>query len=222
MTSAMNDDDSQPIIYYLDDSPDGRRDLAIQLRALFSSDFAVRELPLEQDVVVYVQMLEGLPVAGIFIDQNLDETGEITGYSGVKLASYLRTLYQEMPIYIVTGHPIEGELESEEAGNADSVVAKRELILDSARAAKFRKQFLRRVAQYEKALSHRQQRFRGLLAKKFNEGLDPIEAAELETLRLNHEMPTDEAEDAATAAVSAKIEEISDLLRKVAELRENE
>lgn len=214
------DEEEKPIIYYLDDTEEGRRDLQMQLRSLFEADFKVLEMPLSQAVEEYTKLLADQPIAGIFIDQNLDETGEIAGYTGVKLVGYLRAIFTKLPIYLVTGHLIQGELESEEAGDADLVVSKGELVTDSPTSLRFRRQFLRRVEQYEKALRDTQLRFRGLLSKKFGEGLSPEEKSEYDALRVTREIATDEAEGQSAKAVNDQIDKIADLLRRVDQIKE--
>lgn len=214
------EDDEKPIIYFLDDTLEGRRDLEMQLRSLFVENFRVVEIPLKRAVEDYVVFLADHDVAGIFIDQNLDETGEVTGYTGVKLSGYLRTIFPKLPIYLVTGHLIQGELESEAAGDADSVIAKSDLITDSPKSLKFRRQFLRRVEQYDEALTATQQRFRVLLGKKFGSGMSSEEAEEYESLRLSRELATDAAEDKATAAVSEQLNKIDVLLQRVREIKQ--
>ncbi|MCW1925810.1 hypothetical protein OKA05_24845 [Luteolibacter arcticus] len=209
----------KPIIYYLDDIPEGRRDLRMQLRALFEPDFEVQELPLEQDIGRYLDHIHDLPVAAIFIDQNLDESGEISGYTGVRLASFLRGILPELPLYLVTAHPIQGELESEEAGNAEAVVAKTSLLLDSPTSLRFRRQFLRDVGRYHDALSSDQQRFRDLLPRKLRGELQADELAEYETLKTARNIVTEAAEEANTEAVQEKMGEIQRLLEEVEKVR---
>jgi hypothetical protein len=209
----------KPIIYYLDDIPEGRRDLRMQLRALFEVDFEVLELPLEQDVNRYLIHIHDRPVAAIFIDQNLDESGAITGYTGVRLASFLRGVLPNLPLYLVTAHPIQGELESEEAGNAEDVVAKTSLLLDSAASRKFRRQFLRDVGRYNDALSENQRRFRELLPRKLRGELEGDELAQYESIRGARDLVTDAAEEANTTAVQQKMEEIEKLLAEVERVR---
>jgi hypothetical protein len=209
----------KPIIYYLDDIPEGRRDLRMQLRALFEPDFEVLELPMEQDVNRYLLYIHDRPVAAIFIDQNLDESGVITGYTGVKLASFLRGVLDNLPLYLVTAHPIQGELESEEAGSAEDVVAKTSLLLDSPASRKFRRQFLRDVGRYNDALSENQRRFRELLPRKLRGELEGDELAQYESIRGARDLVTDAAEEASTAAVQQKMEEIEKLLAEVERVR---
>lgn len=215
-------EDIKPIIYFLDDTPDGRRDLNKQLLTLFSEEFDVLELPLETSPEQYLAYLDGKQVAGVFIDQNLDETGEITGYTGVKLAGFIRSYFPALPIYLVTGHPIQGELMSEEAGDADSIVSKGDLITDSPPSLKFKKQFLRKVDQYDKALSETQHRFRDLLAKKFSHGLTKDEDNEYEALRLSREVPTNVLEDGSALLINEQLGKISELLSKVEEIKQRE
>jgi CheY-like chemotaxis protein len=210
------------IIYYLDDIPEGRRDLRMQLRALFEPDFEVTELPMEQDINRYLGHIHHHPVAAIFIDQNLDESGAITGYTGVKLASLLRTVLPDLPLYLVTAHLIQGELESEEAGNAEAVVAKTTLLLDSASSRRFRLQFLRRVGQYEKALSENQRRFRELLPRKLRGELSSDELAQYQSLKSARDLVTEAAEEASTTAMQQKMLEIKKLLSEVERVRNAE
>lgn len=211
----------KPIIYYLDDIPEGRRDLRMQLRALFEPDFEVLELPLEHDINRYLTHIHDLPIAAIFIDQNLDESGAVTGYTGVKLASYLRSILPDLPLYLVTAHPIQGELESEEAGNAEAVVAKTKLLLDSPSSRMFRRQFLRDVGRYHDALSENQRRFRELLPRKLRGELEPNEITEYESLRSARDIVTEAAEEPNTVAVQQKMTEIEHLLAEVEKVRKS-
>lgn len=208
------------IIYYLDDIPERRRDLKMQLRALFEPDFEIRELPLEADINRYPTHIQGLPVSAVFIDQNLDETGVVSDYTGVKLASFLRGILPELPLYLVTAHLIEkGELVSEEAGNAEAVIAKDELITDSPASKLFRKRFLRDVGRYNDALSKNQQRLRELLPRRLRDELTPEELNEYNALKVSRDMVTDAAEEANTLAIRSKMEEIEKLLADVEKVR---
>jgi hypothetical protein len=174
---------------------------------------------MEQDVNRYLLYIHDRPVAAIFIDQNLDESGVITGYTGVKLASFLRGVLDNLPLYLVTAHPIQGELESEEAGSAEDVVAKTSLLLDSPASRKFRRQFLRDVGRYNDALSENQRRFRELLPRKLRGELEGDELAQYESIRGARDLVTDAAEEASTAAVQQKMEEIEKLLAEVERVR---
>jgi hypothetical protein len=112
-------------------------------------------------------------------------------------------------------------LESEEAGNAEDVVAKTSLLLDSPASLKFRRQFLRDVGRYNDALSENQRRFRELLPRKLRGELEGDELAQYETIRGARDFVTDAAEEANTTAVQHKMEEIEKLLGEVEKVRKS-
>ena len=210
--------DELPIIYFLDEEESQRNVIRNALRKLFADGYEIKELPVLNEMADYLPFLDSRDVAAVFIDQHLDQTGEITGFTGVQLSQMLREHFREMPIYVVTGHAIEGELTSEKAGATDGVVSKSAIAIGDPRSLAFKQQFLRRVGQYDRALNQQQTRFRELLFKRLKGTITQEEKDELERLEIERQMPTATAEAKMEKHVSTEIGEISELLKRVENL----
>lgn len=211
--------DDLPIIYFLDEEADQQFFLNTALKALFGATHQIQPLPVLPEMVEYLMLLDTGNVSAVFIDQQLDQTGEITSFTGVGLAEFLRKHFPSMPIYVVTGHQIEGsELTTEKAGATDAVIPKPNLVIDSPLSLMFKQQFLRRLERYDAALTAGQHRFRELLAKSLQAALTPEEADELEQMKADRLIPTASAESAAAAQFQKETSELSSLLTRVEEL----
>lgn len=208
-----------PIIYFLDEEEDQQFFLKMALTALFGATHEIRLLPVLQEMTGYLMLLDAGNVSAVFIDQQLDQTGEITSFTGVGLAEFLRKHFPLMPIYVVTGHQIEGsELTTEKAGATDAVIPKPNLVIDSPLSLMFKQQFLRRLERYDEALTTRQRRFRELLAKSLQTTLPAEETAELDQMKAERLIPTASAESAATTQFQNETSKLSSLLTRVEEL----
>lgn len=211
--------EDHPIIYFLDEEEDQQFFLKMALTALFGATHEIRLLPVLQEMTGYLMLLDAGNVSAVFIDQQLDQTGEITSFTGVGLADFLRQHFPLMPIYVVTGHQIEGsELTTEKAGATDAVIPKPNLVIDSPLSLMFKQQFLRRLERYEEALTARQRRFRELLAKSLQTTLTSEETAELEQMKAERLIPTASAESALSEQFQKETRELSNLLTQVEEL----
>lgn len=211
--------DDLPIIYFLDEEESQQFLLRTSLMALFGKTHQIELLPVLPEMQDYLMLLDTGNVTAVFIDQQLDQTGVITGFTGVQLAEFLRRHFPSMPIYVVTGHKVDsGELVSEKAGSTDAVVSKTQLTIGSQQSLILKQQLLRDFGRYDEALTDRQRRFRELLAKSVQSTLTPEEADELEQMKAERLIPTASAESEAAAQFQKEASELSSLLTRVEEL----
>jgi hypothetical protein len=156
--------------------------------------------------------LAGDPTVGaVIVDQNLGEFSGV-GYFGLDVARYLRAISGALPVFILTNF-FEGDLE--ENGEAVDLIIRKEDVrkLGSVYVARI----LRRMGDYERALSGQLKRYRTLIDREFEGGLSADEKLELQALE--HEIdrpygPTILAQEEREAIV-AEIEE-----RRLTGLRE--
>lgn len=203
------------LIYYLDDQPSQRQMLEWDLKSLFAGNFAIEGLPLYSDKADYHKYLDDHGVAGVLVDQRLNETGEITTYTGLDLAKYLRSLYPEMPIYLVTGFDPDEQIKGADSGSVEAVVLKSELRTNTPAAEGFKQRFLRHVGRYQEALTARQKRFRELLGKSVRDEITPEEKAELATLEAARLLPTQAEDDAVLNKLQSQVGVVEQLLQKL-------
>lgn len=206
---------AEPIICFIDDQPTQQKMLDWDLRSLFGAGYQVVSLPLLQRRDDYHQYLDDPAVIGLLIDQKLSETGEVTAYTGVDLAKHLRSVYREMPIYIVTGHDPDDQITGAESGSADAVVHKSELRAGTPQSIRFKQRFLRQAGRYQEALTQQQQRFRELLSKSLNGTLTSLEQEELAVLEDGRLLATQAAEEPQVSKLQKDIEAIERLLEKL-------
>lgn len=213
---------SDPIIYFIDDQASQRKMLEWDLRDLFGAGYQVISLPLHERKDDYHQYLDGTAVIGLLIDQRLNETGEVTSYTGVDLARHLRGTYPELPIYIVTGYDPDEQINGPESGSADAVVHKSELRADSPKATSFKQRLLRQAGRYKEALTRKQQRYRELLTGSLNGVLTPEQQTELASLENDRLLPTQASEKGLVSKLHKDIEDIERLLAKLPNLDKRE
>jgi hypothetical protein len=200
------------IIYFLDDQPSQRQMLDWDLKSLFSENFEISALPLHTDKTEYHKYLDDNEVAGVLVDQRLNETGEITAYSGLDLAKYLRGLYPEMPIFLVTGFDPDEQIKSSDSGSVEAVVLKSELRANTPDSERFKQRFLRHVGRYQSALTARQKRFRELLGKSVRDEISAEEKAELATLESARLLPTQAEDEAVLTKLQSQVDTVEKLL----------
>lgn len=203
------------LILYLDDQPSQRKILEFDLRDLFGADYRVQGLDLQQRKEGYVDALDNPAVLGVFIDHRLTETGVVTGYNGVELCEYLRAIFAEMPIYLVTGFDADDSLQSEKAGSAEALVYKKELRAETYESKCLKQRFLRHAQRFQDSLNKRQKRFRLLLEQSVLRALSVDEQTEFEKLQQSRLVPTQAVEQQQIPSIQKDIAEIEDLLRKL-------
>ncbi|MBE2213969.1 MAG: hypothetical protein IAE82_08870 [Opitutaceae bacterium] len=203
------------LIYYLDDQPSQRQMLEWDLKSLFADRFTIEGLPLHPDKADYHKYLDDHEVAGVLVDQRLNETGEITTYTGLDLAKYLRGVYPEMPIFLVTGFDPDEQIKSADSGSVEAVVFKFELRTNTPAAEGFKQRFLRHVGRYQEALTVRQKRFRELLGKSVRDEITPEEKTELAALEAARLLPTQAEDDAVLNKLQSQVGVVEQLLQKL-------
>lgn len=205
----------KPIIYFLDDTPSQRQGLEWDLRELFGVAYDVLGLPVAPHMQDYHQHLDSPDVLGVLIDQRLNETGEITGFTGLDLAKHLRGVFPEMPIYIVTGYDPDEQIKGADSGSADAVVYKSELRAGTPDSERFKQRFLRQTGRYQEALTKAQQKFRELLSKSIAGTITNEEKAELLKLDTERLLPTQAGEEITASTLQKDIAALEGLLAKL-------
>ncbi|MBI3884269.1 MAG: hypothetical protein HY302_00840 [Opitutae bacterium] len=199
-------------IYFLDDQESQRKMLSWDLRSLFGNDFEIASLPLKQDKTEYHRFLDDTATVGVLIDQCLNESGEVTGFSGLDLALHLRGLYREMPIYLITGFAPDEQMGSADAGSVEDIVKKDELRTNTVMSQLFKQRFLRHIGRYQEALTARQARYRELLTKSLQETIMPEERTELQTLEVDRLLPSQAEDEAHLATLNEQVAAVEKLL----------
>lgn len=207
--------DLKPIIFYLDDEEVQRKDLEDDLKVIFGEEYSIVGLTLRSNVNEYVQDFENPKVTGAFIDQRLNTTGIATTYNGVELCAYLRTMFPTLPIYLVTGQPIEGDLVGEKSGAAEAVVKKISLTADSDASKCVRQRFLRHASRHQESLTQDQQRYRELLRKVLNGSVTLEEETEYNRLQDNRLLGTMVSEGPSSEQLDKQISQFEKLLNKL-------
>lgn len=100
-------------------------------------------------------------------------------YSGDDLATFLRTLRADLPIYLLTDDDDEAA-----TGSFDGVIAAADL---RRRPEVYSRRLLRAAGRYQAALQGRQRRLQELLDRQIADTLSPADAAELAELRADAE-----------------------------------
>jgi hypothetical protein len=91
-----------PNIALIDDRDGDRETAADRMRLqLEGSDWTIIDSGPLKEISEYPAWIAENDIATIVLDQRLQETGEVQ-YEGADLAEYLRQLYPELPIYILT------------------------------------------------------------------------------------------------------------------------
>lgn len=209
-------------IYFLDDQESQRKMLEWDLKSLFGDDFEIVGLALQQDRTAYHQYLDDPETAGILIDQCLNETGEVNGFTGLDLAQHLRSLYPGMPIYLVTGYDPDEQIRSADSGAVEDVVLKSELRADTISSARFKQRFLRHIGRHQESLSSTQARYRELLAKSLREALTDDERSELTELEENRLLPSQAEDERYLSKLDQQVRAAERLLEQLRNLRSNE
>lgn len=168
-------------------------------------------LPTKED---YVPLLATGTVAGLIIDQKLEDGG--FNYTGSELASFLRGIDSKLPIIILTNYKDE-EYEQFEAAEKDiEYVAAKDAIgdLDSREAQVFKARLLRHLNVFADVHDERQRRFHELLVKSLRETLSSEETTELGLLKTDRLLSVQADEQRETPTLESLLE---DLRKRVSE-----
>ncbi len=174
---------SQPTIFLIDDQPSEAEEYQFLLGEA-SSSLSIEILNPPQRIDEVAALIANRDVAGFIIDHRLDA---LVQYDGTALASYLRGIRQDVPLFMLTSHV--GDVEDhEESGSVDNVFPK-DLVRDHARSLMMRIE--RRVGQYQGSLSERLLELSVLIDKKISGDIGESESLRLDQIRLEIQRPTD-------------------------------
>ena len=167
--------------------------------------------PLER-LADYNELLPKPDTAAFLIDQRLQVSGDVN-YSGIELASHLRSIASKLPIYILTNYETDADLEGANEQTVEDVIDKDDLTRpDEPKALRFKARFLRRLQGFQDVLTAREQTFHELLKKSLREELSATEKRELEDLQSERLLPVHSAELREIAALDQTIEKLTKLL----------
>ncbi len=133
-------------------------------------------------------------------------------YSGADVATYLRTLRPELPIYLLSDDD-----EDTGDGSFDGVISAKEL---RKRPEVYTSRLLRAVGRYKLSLDERQQRLQTLLDRQTNGSLTLIEGEELDELRAFTERPAQVSVAKQAKRLEFELAEKRNLVRRLEALAE--
>jgi DNA-binding NarL/FixJ family response regulator len=201
------------VVYLVDEVP---RELAANRRMLEllleDADVRIEELPPLERLSHYNKLLAKPETAAFIIDQRLWTSGEVVGYSGMRLASHLRGINPKLPIYILTNYSTDPDLHGANEQTVEGIIPKDELRKQDA-ALRFKARFLRRLVVFRDVLSQREARFHALLTKSLRQRLTTAEKKELNVLQETRLAPLQAAELEDIAALGKNIEALKKLIR---------
>lgn len=144
---------------------------------------SVRIESVREQVSDYANLAGDPSVGAVIVDQNLGEFSGVS-YFGIDVANYLRIVSGALPVFILTNWY---DFDLEESGEAVDLIIDKENVrkLGSVYVARI----LRRMGDYERALSGQLQRHRTLIDRQAEANLSPDERAELEALERELDRP---------------------------------
>lgn len=205
---------SESIVWYVDEDETQSRTYVNELRMLLPSSLDIRAIyPPLRTKEEYLSILEDPKTACLILDQRLKDTGMAT-YSGIELASYIRSVNPKIPIYILTNYAKDDEEKqefSDKSWSVEQIIDKGNLNRDEY-AREVASRILRHVNVYEDILGQREAKFRFLLQKYSGVGLTDEEQTEFETLQFERSQITLASELTEKQTLDKLIEVNSQLL----------
>jgi len=201
-------------VYLVDDDAKELRANRRDLETIFEgSPVRFKGVQPFKQLTEYDSLLPRSDTAAFLIDQRLQVSGVVT-YSGIELASHLRSISTKLPIYILTNYGTDpGVLANEQT--IEEIIEKDDLTNPhDHKAVRFKARFLRRLQGFRDVLTAREQRFRDLLMKSLKENLSASEKEELENLESERLLPVHSAELKEIDAMENTIQELQKLLRR--------
>lgn len=169
-------------IWVIDDNDRERRTYASLLEGFLPKPTDLQVIPIEAfpHIEDYLGMLRDPETACFIIDQRLKEAG-LVDHTGIELATYLRSLDDKIPIFILTNFAdVEGEFADGE-WNVDLVISKG-VFREPEKLRVIVARIVRHIDTLTSILGKREQRFRELVKKSAQEKLTEAELLELEDL----------------------------------------
>ncbi|NTU79097.1 MAG: hypothetical protein HGA45_06800 [Chloroflexales bacterium] len=177
----------------------------------------VEPVSVEFSIEAYDHLLADKETGAFIIDQRLYENIPGIPYTGIDLAEYLRVRRPELPIFILTNYPRDGELLNK-GYNADSIIDKGDV---GAYAQNYIYRILRSMGEYDRALTEKQQQLKGLIDKKLLGELTVEETEHLRALRSDLERPferlveEDAKELVQLAAQEERLKKLEQILKDI-------
>jgi DNA-binding NarL/FixJ family response regulator len=200
-------------VYLVDEQP---TELSANRRALelilADVDIEVAELRPKKRLVSYNRLLASPSTVAFIIDQKLSVSGEVA-YSGIELASHLRSINPKLPIYILTNYPDDHELSGSNERSVEDIIPKKDLHrAKSDEALRFKARFLRRLTVFQDVFNEREARFHALLTKSLKTALSATEQREMEVLQSARLAPVQAAELEDITSLGKSIEELKKVI----------
>lgn len=172
-------------IYWLvDDDLQNARDYKELLQSSKGHPLKIEIVAAQRNLKDYLPLLNDERTGGFILDQRLNEL-QPTNCSGLDLADYLRSYQPEIPIFILTQY---SDPSLEQRGSAvEQIILKPDV---RKNLETYATRLLRRLREFELALSEQQKRLKSLIDKKVNGKLTSKEREELDQIRSTIERPT--------------------------------
>jgi hypothetical protein len=205
---------SKQIVYLVDEQP---TELSANRRALETilgdAGLTIKELLPTTRLADYNRLVASPTTVAFIIDQKLRVSGD-ANYSGIEMASHLRSINPKLPIYILTNYPDDHELGGGNDRTVEDIIPKKDLTYPNHdKALRFKARFLRHIAVFRDVLSQREQRFHSLLTKSLRQNLSAVEQRELNELQEVRLAPIQAAELEDIASLGKSIEELKKALK---------
>ena len=203
----------KPVLLFIDDDGIERNSCVKVLREIFADETvsvqAAAPLP---SLAEYAELVGRGNVAAFIIDQRLNTSGDAP-YSGVELASYLRSIGSRLPVVILTNYPKDDF--SDRSWAVEYILQKRDTLHDpkGVAARDFKLRLLRQIASSSNVLAERERRFHDLLVKSFRERLSAEEESELRQLEGDRIAPVAASEREQHLKLDADIDMLKKLLK---------
>jgi|GEM_PF-5400467 len=203
---------STTTVYFVDEDPAQRDNTGWALRKLFEgNEIKIESIAPLQEFAAYGALLHGQ--VAFLVDEKLSVTGEVQ-YDGHQLATYLRGVRPDIPIFIITAFPPE-TVPVEAQVNIEGIIGKTETTPGDPSAERFRARFLRALGAYEAALTDGARRVHELILKSVSETLTEAEANELHKLDQGRQAPAESLEASQATDLKKEIEQLKNVLAQL-------
>lgn len=197
------------LVYWLiDDNPEEADDYKRLLEGAGKRILKIEIEPVRPRLASYAPLLHDKRTGGFIFDQRLNDY-QPANYDGLELANYVRGFKPELPLFILTNY----SPGLEAAGSSvEQVIPKSEV---RNHPATYTARLLRRLGEYDQALSQQQKRLKELVDKKLKRGLNSKEEAELDNIRSEIERPSASIAFAQEKYQQAEVERQQELLTRL-------
>lgn len=169
------------IVWLIEDSKDEAEKYGRFLEAAGRINIKFIDAKSRPSLSDYAVIATNKQTGAVLIDQRLSLSG--VSYDGIDIATFLRSIKPDLPIYFLTQWP-------EDLQGIGEVV---DWIIPKAGVRKSAREYVAKIQgamqQYQKALTERARRLSQLIDRKLTGKITPRESKELERLRLEIERP---------------------------------